>query len=162
MANSTQARTAPAPPSGAAARPREYSLGFLLADVLRLSREEFRRNAKGLNLTPELSRLLFYVDQQPGCSQAELATFLDVTSVTVGRMIDRLESCGFVRRLEDASDRRAFRIHLDRAAAPLLKRMNGILAQTTARATHGFSAAEHAALVAALERMRTNLAPERN
>ena len=147
MATSTQARG--------------HSLGFLLADVLRLSREEFRRNAKGLNLTPQLSRLLFYVDQ-PGCSQTELATFLDVTSVTVGRMIDRLESCGFVRRLEDASDRRTFRIHLDRGAAPLLKRMNSILAQTTAHATRGFSEAEHAALVRSLERMRSNLAPERD
>ena len=148
MATSTQARG--------------HSLGFLLADVLRLSREEFRRNAKGLNLTPQLSRLLFYVDQQPGCSQTELATFLDVTSVTVGRMIDRLESCGWVRRLEDASDRRTFRIHLDRGAAPLLKRMNSILAQTTAHATRGFSEAEHAALVRSLERMRSNLAPERD
>jgi DNA-binding MarR family transcriptional regulator len=139
---------------------REYSLGFLLADVLRLSRLEFRRQASGLPLTPALSRLLFYVDQRPGCSQAELAGFLDLTSATVGRMIDRLEAGGFVRRQPDANDRRAFRIHLDAAAGPLIGRMHAALDRTAARAMRGIDDDEQAALRATLERMRANLARE--
>jgi MarR family transcriptional regulator, transcriptional regulator for hemolysin len=138
---------------------REYSLGFLLADVLRLSRAEFRRQASGLRLTPALSRLLFYVDQKPGCSQAELATFLDVTSATVGRMIDRLEGGGFVRRLPDSTDRRTFRIHLDTAAAPLVARMHEALARTTEKLLVGIPRDEEAALRRTLLRMCTNLAP---
>ncbi len=137
---------------------REYSLGFLLADVLRLTRSEFRRQATGLRLTPALSRLLFYVDQKPGCSQAELATFIDVTSATVGRMIDRLESGGFVRRLPDASDRRAFRIHLDTAATTLVARMHEVLERTMGEALRGVPTAEQAAMRGTLERMRANLA----
>ena len=81
----------PAPALPVAAPAREYSLGYLLADVLRLSRTEFRQQSTGLRLTPALSRLLFYVDQRPGCSQAELASYLDLACATVGRMIDRLE-----------------------------------------------------------------------
>lgn len=142
----------PLPPAG-----REYSLGFLLADVLRLSRAEFRRQASGLRLTPALSRLLFYVDQKPGCSQAELATFLDVTSATVGRMIDRLEGGGFVRRLHDSTDRRTFRIHLDTAAAPLVARMHEALARTTEKLLLGIPPAEEAALRHTLLRMCANL-----
>jgi len=138
---------------------REYSLGFLLADVLRLTRGEFRRQASGLRLTPALSRLLFYVDQKPGCSQAELAGFIDVTSATVGRMIDRLEAGGFVQRLPDASDRRTFRIHLGTAAAPLVARMHEALERTTDKALLDIPADEQAAMRHTLERMRANLAP---
>lgn len=139
---------------------RPYSLGFLLADILRLSRTEFRRQATGLRLTPALSRLLFYVDQRPGCSQAELANYLDLASATVGRMIDRLEAGGFLRRLPDANDRRAFRIHLDAAAGPLIERMHAALDRTLAKMMLGIPAAEQAALRATLEHMRANLATE--
>jgi MarR family transcriptional regulator, transcriptional regulator for hemolysin len=141
-----------------AASAATQSLGFLLADVLRLMRSEFRRNSTDLRLTPALARLLFYVVQQPGSSQAELAAFLDVTSVTVGRMIDRLEHCGFLQRRVDARDRRTFRIHLGKAAGPLVGQMNRIVAATTRRATRGLGKPECAALVRALRQMRSNLA----
>ncbi|MCC6170938.1 MAG: MarR family transcriptional regulator [Gammaproteobacteria bacterium] len=139
---------------------REYSLGFLLADILRLIRTEFRRQATGLQLTPALARLLLYVDRRPGCSQTELAAYLDLTSATVGRMIDRLEAGGFLRRLPDASDRRAFRIHLDAAAGPLIERMHSTLDRTLAKALRGIPPAEQAALRSTLERIRGNLATE--
>ena len=141
------------PPSAA----HGYSLGFLLADVLRLSRAEFRRQASGLRLTPALSRLLFYVDQIPGCSQAELAAYLDVTSATTGRMIDRLEAGGYVRRLPDSTDRRTFRIHLDTAAAPLVARMHEALARTTEKLLVGIPGDEEQAMRRTLLRMCANL-----
>jgi DNA-binding MarR family transcriptional regulator len=133
------------------------SLGFLIADVLRLMRGEFRRQATGLQLTPALSRLLLYVDQRPGCSQAELAAYLDVTSVTIGRMIDRLERCGYLLRRADANDRRTFRIHLGKAARPLVGRMNTIVTSMTRHATRGLTRAECDALMQTLQRLRGNL-----
>lgn len=148
-----------AAPTGAQSR-RPYSLGFLLADILRLSRTEFRRQASGLRLTPALSRLLFYVDQRPGCSQAELASYLDLTSATVGRMIDRLEGGGYLRRYPHQNDRRAFRIHLDSAAGPLIERMHEALDRTLDRMMLGVPATDQAALRVTLERMRSNLATE--
>lgn len=138
----------------------ELNLAFLLADVLRLTREEFRRHASGMAMTPALSRLLLYVDRRPGCSQTELARYLDLTTATVGRMIDRLQAGGFVRRLPDASDRRAFRIHLDTAAGPLVDRMHEILQRTTERAMRNIDASERDTLRTTLGRMRSNLATE--
>lgn len=132
-------------------------LGFVLADLIRLLRSDFRQRAAGLGLTPALSRLLFYVQQRPGCTQAEIAGFLDVTSVTVGRMIDRLEKSGFVRRRADARDRRAFRIHLGQGGRPIVTRMQAIIAQTTAHATRGMPRSQYRALRSGLELMRTNL-----
>ncbi len=137
--------------------PGSESFAFMLADVVRLMRSDFRRRATGLRLTPALSRLIYYVDQKPGCSQAELAAWLDVTSVTVGRMIDRLEGCGFVRRLADAHDRRTFRIHLDKAARPVVARMHEVLGLTTAQAMQGITRPDFAAFLRVLQRIHSNL-----
>jgi DNA-binding MarR family transcriptional regulator len=133
------------------------SLGFLLGDVLRLMRADFRRSASGLNLTPALARLLLYVDQKPGCSQTELANYLDVTTVTIGRMISRLENCGYVSRVADAVDRRAVRVYVGKSARPLLGRMNRLVAMTTEHATRGLNSTDLDALTNILSRMRVNL-----
>jgi DNA-binding MarR family transcriptional regulator len=132
-------------------------MAFLLADVLRRIRVDFRARARALQITPSLSRLLFYVGRQPGCRQTELAEYLEVTAVTVGRMIDRLEKQGVVRRVADAADRRVYRIHLTNASRPLVTQMRKIAALSTARATRGFSAQERSSMISGLTRMRDNL-----
>jgi DNA-binding MarR family transcriptional regulator len=133
------------------------ALGFLLADVVRLMRREFREQAAGLKLTPALARLLFHVDRQPGCRQSDLAALLEVTPVTLGRMIDRLEQRGLVRRAPDPDDRRAVRIHLTKTARPLIARMDTIVDRVTERATAHLSPAERTTLVRLLVRLRDTL-----
>lgn len=135
----------------------EPSLGFLLADVVRLMRADFRTRATGLKLTPALAKLLYYVARRPGCRQAELAAFLELTPVTLGRMIGRLARQGYVRRAHDPADRRARRIHLAPPAAGVLSRMDRAIALTSARATRGLRAADHQSLLGLLSRLRTNL-----
>jgi MarR family transcriptional regulator, transcriptional regulator for hemolysin len=135
----------------------EQTLAFLLGDVLRRMRQDFRDRAQAQHMTPSLARLLLFVKRQPGCRQAELADFLEVTAVTVGRMIDRLEKQGVVRRVSDAADRRVCRIYLDRASRPIVAQMKKIAALSAARATRGFSPQERSSMVRCLSRMRDNL-----
>jgi MarR family transcriptional regulator for hemolysin len=138
-------------------RARKQSLGYLLVDAVRLMREDFRERSKGLKLTPALARLLFNVHRQPGSRQADLAARLEVTPVTVGRMLDRLAKCGYVRRLPDTVDRRAFRVYVGRAGEPLIGRMDRIRAQTEARAMRGLAAHERTVLARRLSRICENL-----
>ena len=65
-----------------------------------------------------------------------------------------------MRRLPDASDRRAFRIHLDAAASPLVERMHEALDRTLVTMMAGIPPGEQAALRATLERIRGNLETE--
>ena len=132
-------------------------LAFLLADVVRLMRRDFRARATGLGLTPALSRLLFYVAREPGSRQAELAGVLDVTPVTLGRMVDRLAAKGYVRRRPDPADRRAFRVYVAARGAPLLARMAQIATLTSERATRGLQRREQRLLYEALLQLRSNL-----
>ena len=145
--------TAPAPTHGV----RERTLGYLLADTLRLLRQDFAARARGLDLTPALARLLFQVDREPGACQAELAARLEVTPATLGRMVDRLVARGYLRRSADAGDRRAFRVHLDQAGEAVLGELVRIRLQTEGRATLGFSAEDRARLTEQLARLCDNL-----
>jgi MarR family transcriptional regulator for hemolysin len=136
------------------------TLGYLLADVLRLLRRDFYARATGLGLTPALTRLLFHVHRNPGARPTELAVLLDVTAVTLGRMLDRLVRRGYVQRSADRADRRALRVRLTPQAAPIVAQMTRISALTTARATQGLSAADRSRLLALLGKLRANLGTE--
>jgi DNA-binding MarR family transcriptional regulator len=135
----------------------DHSLGLLMGEVLRLLRTDFGTRAAGTALTPALSRLLFHVSRDEGGRQTDFAERLELTPVTIGRMIDRLERQHLVRRVADATDRRASRVYLGRQAPAMLARLQQIASETNDRAMGGFSAAERAALLAALRRVRANL-----
>lgn len=144
-------------PADRNAEPDDARLGLLLSDVLRLIRQDFAIRAAGTALTPALWRLLFHVERNEGGRQTDFAERLEVTPVTVGRMIDRLERQQLVRRVADAQDRRASRVYLGRRAAPMLERLHEIARGTNERATFGLETAALEALLVTLARVRANL-----
>lgn len=145
--------------NAAAAAAAEPLLGFLVRDVLRLMQLHFKARAAelGLELTPTLFRVLFRLHRYPGCRQVELAETLEVTPVTVGRMLDRLEKQQLVRRAMHSDDRRAIRVFLGSRGTELMAQLQVIAHRTEDEALAGLSAAERDALKHALEQMRRNL-----
>jgi DNA-binding MarR family transcriptional regulator len=135
----------------------DRTLGELLVDAVRLMRRDFYARTQGLNLTPALARALFVVNREPGSSQADLAAALEVTPVTLGRMIDRLVDRKYVRRVADPVDRRAFRVYVDRAGEPLVVKLVELGDRTTACATRGISKREYATLERQLAQIVRNL-----
>jgi DNA-binding MarR family transcriptional regulator len=135
----------------------ESTLGPVMSDVMRLLRQDFAVRAAGSRLTPALWRLLFAVSRTEGARQTDLADRLEITAVTVGRMLERLERDGLVRREADAADRRASRVHLGERAGPLMEELRAVAVATDARATAGLTVAERDALFSALKRVRANL-----
>lgn len=137
--------------------PEEMMLGVLMADVLRLMRQDFASRTRTMPLAPALHRLLLYVQRRPGARQVELAEWLDVTPVTVGRMIDRLERQNLVRRQNHPADRRATCVYIGEGATDLLGRLTAKANETRERAVDGLSPQQRRDLVAALQRVRNNL-----
>lgn len=138
----------------------EELLGVLLTDVLRLLRVDFYRRADGVPLTPQLHRLLLVIDRNPRCRQVQLAEWLEITPVTVGRMLDRLEKQGMIRRDGHPDDRRAVSVELAPGALPLVKRLAGFAELTRERALEGLDEAERNQLIRLLGRVRDNLLRE--
>src|SRR5687767_9077201 len=131
--------------------------GFLLSDVARLMRTAYDRRVRKLGLTRSQWWVLNQLFRNPGVNQSELAEILEVEKPTLGRLLDRMEAKGWVRREQDEKDRRAWRVHLTEAVEPAMREMRKIAADLRRDALSGLSAAEREQLVDTLLAIKANL-----
>src|SRR5260221_13460522 len=91
------------------------NFGFILNDVARLMRTTFDRRVKYLALTRSQWWVLNHLLRNDGVTQSELADILAVKKATLGRLLDRMEQKGWVRRERHARARRRHRVILTEA-----------------------------------------------
>jgi MarR family transcriptional regulator for hemolysin len=136
----------------------EPSMGFLLADVARLMRRNFDRRAQQIGLSRAQWQVLAWLKRNEGISQASLAELLEMSPMTLVRLIDKLEAGGLIQRRPRPGDRRSYQLYLADHAHPLLDRLWEMGAQTRRQAQAGVSMAEEALLLDVLTTIRRNLA----
>lgn len=90
----------------------EDSLGFLLAKSYQRGFALFKKPLEKYNLTPKQFSLLAFLWKQDGLSQVQLSEKCQIDRTTVGGLLDRLETQGYVKRLPHPEDRRAYLISL--------------------------------------------------
>lgn len=133
------------------------SYGFLLHDVARLLRRNLNRQVQKLGLTEAQWKALIHISRHEGINQIGLAELLEVQPISVARLIDRMQSAGWVERRPDPKDRRAVRLYLTEKANPILDDMWALAVEVRAEATRGISDTEKDQLLNILLRMRANL-----
>jgi MarR family transcriptional regulator for hemolysin len=138
---------------------RPMSIGALIHDVARLRRHAFDEQAKPMGLTRSQFSVLAHLDRHPDglMNQSEIAAALEVGKVTLGGLVDRLETGGLVRREPSDEDRRVKRIRLTskgRRALETAQRMRPMLDEFIMRDLPERTRVEVAAALAA---MRSNL-----
>ena len=138
---------------------RQENMGFLLSDAARLLRRRFNRllQEEGIGLTQTQWRTLLILSRCQGISQKTLADILEMQPISVSRLIDRMQSAGWVRRDYDPVDRRAVRLSVTEQGQPFLERMQIYVTQTLDIALAGVAIEEREATLKVLEIMRTNL-----
>lgn len=135
----------------------DQSLGFLMADVSRLLRRDFDRRVRALALTQAQWRAIAHLAREEGVKQAVLAERLEVTPITLARLVDRMEAAGWVKRAADPDDRRASLLYLTAKAQPILAQMSKHADDAREDLMAGISATARKQLVSALSRMKRNL-----
>jgi len=133
------------------------NFGFLLNDVARLMRVAYDRRVKELRLTRSQWWVLTHLFRANGVTQSELADTLEIEKPTLGRLLDRLEAKGWVRREHDARDRRAWRVHLTEAVEPAMHTLRDVAAGLRRDALEGLSAAQREQFVDTLLAIKSNL-----
>jgi len=133
------------------------NFGFLLNDVARLLRTAYDRRIRELGLTRAQWWVLTHLFRSDGITQTELAELLEIEKPTLGRLLDRLETKGWVRRTHDARDRRIWRVKLTKEVEPALRTMRSIAAELRRDALAGLSAAERERFVDSLLAIKSNL-----
>lgn len=134
------------------------SLGVLITDTARLLRRRFDTRARGLGVSRAQWQVLFVLSRTEGINQAGLAEALDVETITVGRMVDRLAEAGLVERRADPADRRAWRLHLTARAHPILAELRVVADQVMKETMGGIDADGAVQLAMLLGQVRANLA----
>ena len=133
------------------------NFGFLLNDVARLMRTAYDRRIRKLGLTRAQWWVLTHLYRSNGVSQTELAETLEIEKPTLGRLLDRLEAKGWLKREHDARDRRVWRVHLTDEVEPALRTMRAIAKELRRDALTGISAAERERFVDTLLAIKENL-----
>jgi MarR family transcriptional regulator for hemolysin len=133
------------------------NFGYLVNDVARLMRTVYDRRVRSLGLTRSQWWVLNHLFRHPGATQSELAAILEIERPTLGRLLDRLEAKGWVRREHDARDRRAWRVHLTGAAEPAMRKLRKQAFELRRDALAGLSAKERERFVDALLAIKGNL-----
>ena len=130
---------------------------YQLHDVTRRLRTHFDRRATRLELTRAQWRALKRVHHGEGITQNELAEFLEMEPIAVGRVIDRLQKAGFIERRADPRDRRVWRLHVLPKAHDVVDDMEQIASELFRQMQHGIAAAEMKSMLSVLTRMKDNL-----
>ncbi len=120
------------------------TLGFLLHDVARLLRKRFEQNARGSGLTRSQWQVLAYLAQNEG-------------PITLGRIVDKLQTLALIERHPHPSDRRVWLLHLTPAARSKLTQLRRLGDVTRGEALSGVSEADTERLLKTLQALKANL-----
>ena len=133
------------------------TLGFLLHEVARLLRRRFEQNARGCGLTRSQWQVLAYLANNEGINQSGLADLLEIEPITLGRIIDKLQTRGLIERRPDPSDRRVWLLHLTPAARPKLSLLRRLGEVTRGEALIDVPDADTERLLKTLQTLKANL-----
>ncbi|ABX18143.1 MarR family winged helix-turn-helix transcriptional regulator [Burkholderia multivorans] len=135
----------------------ENRFGYLIADVARLHGRLYDRRAKRLGLTRAQSRVLAYLTWKGEMNQARLAEWLEITPISLTRLLDRMASYGWIERIANDDDRRAFVIRLTDKSREIFPQMLEVGDTVADDGLRGFTQEERDTLVRLLGRVRRNL-----
>jgi DNA-binding MarR family transcriptional regulator len=133
------------------------NFGFILNDVARLMRTTFDRRVRTLGFTRSQWWVLNHLFRNDGVTQSELAEILELEKPSLGRLLDRMEAKGWVRREEHASDRRAKRVYLTEDVQPAIKAMRVAAAEVRREALAGLPPERQDVFVDILLTIKANL-----
>jgi DNA-binding MarR family transcriptional regulator len=139
------------------AKTEDISFGYLLNDVTLLFRKHFDRRAVKFGLTRAQWRATKMLYHREGLRQTELAEYLEMEPIAVGRVIDRLQTAGFVERRPDPKDRRAWRLYPTEQARAVIADMEDIARGLRRDATQGIAWEEMEQCMAVINRIKENL-----
>jgi DNA-binding MarR family transcriptional regulator len=131
--------------------------GYAISDVQRLLRRIFDRRAGDLGLTRAQWMALSRIDRAEGLTQTELAQELDMETIAVGRVLDRLEAAGFIERRADPEDRRCWRLHRARKSDEVMAGMKQIADQLREDVLEGVDASDFTVTMRVLAQVKETL-----
>ena len=137
---------------------RRPLLGTLMHEISLMNGRLFNRRVKEMGLTRTQWQVLYLLYAEDRQTQTAIANALMMAKPPLGKVIDRLEHDGWVKRCDDPSDRRAKIVCLTPKIKPMLVSLEGLVEEIGVIATRGMSGKEQAVLFKLLKTTHANLA----
>jgi MarR family transcriptional regulator, transcriptional regulator for hemolysin len=134
------------------------TFGFLLKDVSDRYMQRFEERAGALGLTLLQCRVLVDLVNHEGISQSQLAELTDIDPMTLVRILDRMESDGWLERRNDSTDSRTPCLYLRAKSKPLVNDIWYLADLTRREAFAGIPSAQADIVIAMLEQVESNFA----
>lgn len=145
---------------------REYdfedSTGYWICTTSHLYQRRLDKELAPLGITFRQFQVLGWLVYAGPASQGELAERMMIEPPTLVRILDRMQSQGWVLRTASETDRRRKQLQIGPEAKPVWNHVVDCLNRVRAEATAGMSAEEVATLQQLLQRVQNNLLPEAN
>lgn len=121
-----------------------FTFGYLVHDVSRVRRVAMDLIMRPYGITRSQWSVLSALSRggNDGMMQVDLARLMEVGKVTVGGLIDRLESSGHVERRADPSDRRVKRVFITEKGHGVIHLMVEVASNINSRILAGTTAQE--------------------
>ncbi len=103
---------------------------------------------------------LWFIHQQPGISQRDLAKKMHVAPPTVTNMLQKLEKIGFIERKIDERDQRLIHIYLKEQGINMLNKLKITFAEIVNISLQGLDQKQQNDLVQMLEKISLNIMKE--
>jgi MarR family transcriptional regulator, transcriptional regulator for hemolysin len=141
---------------------RKVALAAKLTVLTRHLWLKFDQSVEKKGVTRAKWTLMAAVSRHPGATQRAIATILQVTDVTAGRLIDSLCADGYLERLENPDDRRSYRVYLTPAAQPGLDLLRDLGTIHAREAFAGFADDDLAKFESLLDAISRNIEDSRD
>jgi MarR family transcriptional regulator for hemolysin len=140
-----------------------YMIVRLLNETTRLWLRRYNREMRQFpGMTRARCAVLIELAQREPVSQAALAQILGITGATLVRLLDQLETAGFIARMPAPHDRRAHIPVLTARALPVVEYIYDLDRKIYGAARLGLSEAEADQLRALLSRVRSNISAHKS
>lgn len=133
------------------------NISFALHDVARLQRKRFEQRSRSFGLTRAQWQVLAILSANEGVNQNGLAELIEITPITLARLVDKMQARGLVERRRHPTDRRSWLLYLTPAARPLLNTMRVTGHRTSQEAFASIGMDEQERLLKTLSLIKSNL-----
>jgi len=122
----------------------EEVIYFLIDRTMRMSRiySQQKISSLGYDVTIEQWVVIRSIYENPGINQRDLSRSIFKDPPTLTRMLDLLNKKGFVERVRNEEDRRAFSLYLTREGQKLIAQLTPIIMDIRKEGIKGLSTSE--------------------
>lgn len=134
-----------------------YDIEYLVCHVGLLWRRLLNAKIKTLGISGTEKRVLFCIARNPGLTQVQIATLLDIEPQNLMRSLDKLETQDWIQKQADANDRRVKCLCITTEAKKILSKIQAISDNIKPYVLAGIDAKAIQTVINHLAKMRENI-----